>query len=169
MGEKAVNIPNLSSLFAKIKNIYGNILGAGRKMSSGASSFGEAGKSCRNNDCDKASGSDSIGINNVESDNRNTNKKTVKLSPLCNDEIVNGENLAIPLMAIEEVAEFESSCHGLSPLKEFRPEIQLVASGGEVSGKRFTPHIIKTLLAITSVLNSVPNLNDLRSGFMYDL
>nr|GEX16338.1 alpha-1,4 glucan phosphorylase L isozyme, chloroplastic/amyloplastic isoform X2 [Tanacetum cinerariifolium] len=70
-GEKALKIPNLSSLAFKIKTIYGNILGADRKMSSGAGSFGEAGKSCRNIDCDKASGSDSMGINNVESDNRN--------------------------------------------------------------------------------------------------
>nr|GEX64275.1 UBN2 domain-containing protein [Tanacetum cinerariifolium] len=60
MREKAVNISNLSSRVAKIRNINGIILGVDGKMSSEVGLFGEAGKSCRIIDCDKASGADSI-------------------------------------------------------------------------------------------------------------
>ncbi|GKC46592.1 hypothetical protein Tco_1064314 [Tanacetum coccineum] len=97
-------------------------------MEKGGSLLSSLASKVKNIDFDKASGDDYIGINNVESDNKNvhdhgnygnggtklisftfifkeqTNKKTVKLYALCNDEIVNGADVAIPLVAIEEVS-----------------------------------------------------------------
>ncbi|GKA63014.1 zinc knuckle CX2CX4HX4C containing protein [Tanacetum coccineum] len=97
-------------------------------MEKGGSLLSSLASKVKNIDCDKASGTDYIGINNVKSDNKNvhdhrnygnggtklisftfifkeqTNKKTVKLYALCNDEIVNGADVAIPLVAIKEVS-----------------------------------------------------------------
>ncbi|GJU84851.1 WAT1-related protein isoform X1 [Tanacetum coccineum] len=93
-------------------------------------------------DSGKASGADSIGINNVKSNNskvhdhgnygngsmklilfasilkEQTNKKTVKLSVLSNDEIVNGAGVAISLVEIEEVSNgFANTLYGYIILK----------------------------------------------------
>ncbi|GJT85273.1 RNA-directed DNA polymerase, eukaryota [Tanacetum coccineum] len=96
------------------------------EMEKGGTLLSSLASKVKNINCDKASGVDSISINIVESDNRNvndhgnygnrdtkpisfasifkeeTNKKTVKLYALCNDEIVNGTDVAIPLMVTEE-------------------------------------------------------------------
>nr|GEU46972.1 hypothetical protein [Tanacetum cinerariifolium] len=77
--------------------------GADGKMSSGAGFFGEAGKSCRNVDYDKASGADSIEPILFSSIfKEQTNKKMVKLFTLCNDEIVNDEDVVVSLVATAE-------------------------------------------------------------------
>ncbi|GJY79864.1 hypothetical protein Tco_0492615, partial [Tanacetum coccineum] len=94
-------------------------------------SFGEAGKSCSDIDSGKASRADSIGINTMESENKNVHdhgnygnggikpisfayilkEQTSKLFALSNDGIVNGAGVAIPLVAIEEFSDRFTNNH----------------------------------------------------------